>query len=614
VEPHGPQGGRVLAARLATGLVQGIVLYLLYRIAPAGHSNDLASRFFGAALLAALFIPPILVLGIGALRPRPLALWTLSSTALVALLGYYARARRPSGASLSIESWPFSLISDHFTLLLTLVPAGFAATVLVTDGAAERRWLPSYERLFERTCAYAVQVPAALGFALVVQSILELGASLFSLIGVDGPRTLVNETWFWLPVVTTSAAAAIHATDSSPALLAGARTLALNLFSWLLPLFALIVGAFLIRIVFASLAPLRDLEYPTGVLLLTALLLVLLINCHYQDGAPGRFTHTIRRIALSLAVAELTPLVALAAWLLGARVVAYGWTVNRIFVLATALISACCAGGYAAALLRSRRRPDGIKTTNVAAAYLGIVVVLALSSPAADPARLMVASQIARLQSGAVGASKFDYDALRYQGERWGEEALRDLASTYAGPDAAVVRKLAAPAEKPAYGGGGTRTTVAARDARTTATAGDAAAHLTLYPPGTALPAGLKAVLFPSVNPPLSCLRPGKGRCFARFISAASDPKPMLAVYDESIGAIAFFAQIPGGNWHFAGSTRDVFAGCGDALRAALKRGTLQLAPHALPDVVVGRRLATAFTGPTETDWYSADGAGPCVP
>ena len=59
-----------------------------------------------------------------------------------------------------------------------------------------------------------------------------------------------------------------------------------------------------------------------------------------------------------------------------------------------------------------------------------VATILALFSPLADPARLAVQDQIARLQRGAVSADTFDYDFLRFESGKAGETALRRLAAS----------------------------------------------------------------------------------------------------------------------------------------------------------------------------------------
>ena len=138
------------------------------------------------------------------------------------------------------------------------------------------------------------------------------------------------------------------------------------------------------------------------------------------------------RLGGSIAAVALVPLVAIAAYALALRVGQHGWTGERIVAAAAVVIAACYALGYAAAafggsVLRAHWL-RGIAPVNVAAAFVTILVLIALRSPLADPTRIAVSSQVVRLQSGKVAANKFDYNYLRWDGGRFGHEVLVTLA------------------------------------------------------------------------------------------------------------------------------------------------------------------------------------------
>ncbi|MBS0518632.1 MAG: DUF4153 domain-containing protein, partial [Proteobacteria bacterium] len=62
------------------------------------------------------------------------------------------------------------------------------------------------------------------------------------------------------------------------------------------------------------------------------------------------------------------------------------------------------------------------------------LVLIAISTPLADPARLAVQAQYSRLVSGRVGPDAFDYGLLRFEGARYGREALERLARLHGTP------------------------------------------------------------------------------------------------------------------------------------------------------------------------------------
>jgi hypothetical protein len=80
--------------------------------------------------------------------------------------------------------------------------------------------------------------------------------------------------------------------------------------------------------------------------------------------------------------------------------------------------------GYVCAALQ-RRWLAALAPTNVLSAYLMLALVVALNTSLADPFRLSVDSQVARLTSGRVEVDRFDYDFLKYRSGRYGTLALQ---------------------------------------------------------------------------------------------------------------------------------------------------------------------------------------------
>src|SRR5690348_7105618 len=201
------------------------------------------------------------------------------------------------------------------------------------------------------------------------------------------------------------------------------RALVHVLLSWLLPLMALFVAGFLASLPFTGLAPLWATRFATGLLLTTSAALVVLINAVHQDGQQEHAPPRVLRLAASLAALMLVPLMVIAAYALGLRVAQHGWTTDRIIAAASLVVAGCYALGYAWAALRPGRWLERIEICNVVAAFVTLAALLALFTPIADPARLSVASQVARLESGAVAPDKFDFAYLRFDGARYGKAA-----------------------------------------------------------------------------------------------------------------------------------------------------------------------------------------------
>ena len=288
--------------------------------------------------------------------------------------------------------------------------------------------MPRYPVLFDLAWKLGVQVAIAAAFVGAFWLILFLGVALFHMIKLDFFQEFIQHSWFAIPVTTLAAAVAVHVTDTRGTLVRGVRTLALMLLGWLLPVIALIAFAFLISLVFTGLNPLWQTRTATALLLAAAGVLVLHINAAYQDGNPQ--PHHVLRVAGTLASVLLIFVVAIAAYALWLRIDQYGWTVDRIDTAAVTLIAICFAIGYFVAALLPGKWLRLIETWNFSTTILGLIVLFALFTPIADPVRLSVANQLERLNSGKVKPENFDFSYLRWQGGRFGRDALTLLAKS----------------------------------------------------------------------------------------------------------------------------------------------------------------------------------------
>ena len=421
--------GVTAAARLAVGLIQGLVLAWLIHAA----DGEAAARtwpatqpeVFGPLLLVAVYLPAVLLAGIGRLRLTTLVIWTLVAAAMLALLGWSDIARQSTWSMLSP---PFL----DFPLLPFAAAALFIGHHLVLPADRERRLIAAYPAYFDTAWLAGVQLALSLGFTLAFWLLLNLGGALFGLIGLKQLNDLLREAWFSVPLVAVAFALAVQLTDVRPGLIRGVRSVALMLLSWLLLVITVLVGGFLAALPFTGMEGLWRTGSATALVLAAAAALIILINTAYQDGQPDNRPPAVLRIAVRVASVLLTPLIVIAVWGLSLRIGQYGLTPERIIASACALVGAVYAGGYGyAALAPFWRGGDWMKPlerTNVFAAVLTVATIICLFTPIADPARLSVASQVARLERGAVAPDKFDFRFLRFESGRAGETALARLA------------------------------------------------------------------------------------------------------------------------------------------------------------------------------------------
>ncbi len=556
----------MFAVRLAAAVVQAAALYGLISSAtdPFTWPATVPDLFLPLGLIGA-GVPLLVMLGAGRLSPGALAAWTLAASVLLAALGGYDVARRAPAAR-----DPREALLPWWPLIPALLGGFFVANVLVTDTVVARRWLPPYAMHIDTAWKQGLQAVFVAVFTGLFWGVLSLGAGLFQVLGIGLLAALFAQPWFFIPATTLAVAVAVHITDVQPVLIRGARTVALVLLAWLLPLLAAILLAFLVILPSTSLVPLWQTHVAAALLLGASGGLIILINAAYGDGEAWSGSR-IKQAAAAAGSLELVPLLGLAAWALILRVGQYGWTVNRILAAATLLVLAWHAAGYVAASLARRVRWH--EATNFTGAYLALLVILLLLSPVADPARLMVASQLARLQSGAVVPAVFDFAAVHDDGARWGAAALDKLKADPSTAVAVTARKAGqSPASYPDP-----------EDRRVLPLA-ELAARITVLPPGRTLPASLLHADFGQVGGyPPNCFVAGFAVCTIRFVSLVENGPESALLLDG--GSATLLVQTAPDQWKLAGTLSGPVSCPG--IQSRLKDGAFTLVPHPARDIVV---------------------------
>lgn len=423
-------GQRVFIVRLLIGLVQGVTLYFLYFAHDHQAWPATDSKLFAPLALVFLFVPLLALQGIGNLRKRTLLSWVVLAAAIAAGFAFYdvwhAWPADTQWVDGKMVATPHVMPSANVVVFTAVFL--FVAHALISCAEADRRIVPRYPVLFDLAWKLGVQVAIAACFVGSFWIILGLGMALFEMIKLHFFREFVQHSWFAIPATTLATAVSIHITDTRASLVRGVRTLALMLLGWLLPVIALIAFVFLISLVFTGLQPLWQTRSATALLLVATAVLVIHINAAYQDGDPVHRPHHVLRVAGTLASILLIFIVSIAAYALWLRVDQYGWSVDRIYTAACALVALSFALGYFVAALLPTPWLKLIETWNFLTTILGLVILFALFTPIADPMRLSVADQMERLSSGKVKPESFDFSYLRWQGGRFGRLALIELS------------------------------------------------------------------------------------------------------------------------------------------------------------------------------------------
>jgi hypothetical protein len=414
------KGGGALFWRIALGFVWGVCLYWVsnFRLDKPLWGLDAADwpHWVQAMRTLAVFAPLPLLFGLGNLPASRLILWSITAAIVLAFVGWLAPAPVWSGAPPVITVWLFSLIVVYIV------------HEFVQAAHDDDRPVARYETYFDLSWRHAFQAGLALIFAGAFWIVLWLGAWLFKLIGVSFFEELILTQEFSWPATALAVALGVHLTDASSGLTRGARQIGLTLLSWLAILMTIILTGFLASLPFTGLEPLWDTKRATVLLLNAAATMILLINAAFQAGDPPK--SAIVRAIVRFSAFPLLGVVGLAALGLWMRVDQYGLTPARVVAGAELAIVAFYAVGYAWAALPSSAWMSRVKPVNTTGAALVAAILLALMTPLLDPARVSVADQVARLESGRVEPDDFDFGFLANErSSHWGPTALKRLAA-----------------------------------------------------------------------------------------------------------------------------------------------------------------------------------------
>ncbi len=562
--------------RLVIGMAQGVALYLLFRTTQGETGETWSSlhpETFAPLLLVGLFLPPVLLAGVGRLRWRTLGVWGVIAAAALAFLAWHDVARQVD----EIGRQP------TFPLFAFSAAALFIAHHLIVPADRERRLIATFPAYFDAAWMAGVQLALSVAFAGAFWLLLFLGAALFNIIGLSFLGDLIEQPWFSFPLTGLAFATAVHLTDVRDGLIRGVRTVALMLLSWLLLVLTVLVGGFLAALPFTGLDGLWETGSATALVLAAAGGLIILINAAYQDGRPDNLPPVVLRIAVRVASVLLTPLVIIAFWGLSLRIGQHGLTPDRIIAAACAVVGAAYAIGYGlGALVPFFRKGSpwmkALEMTNIVTAVLEVAVILALFTPLADPARLSVADQLARLEGGKVAPDKFDYAFLKFESGKVGRAVLERLIKS----DNPEIARRSAEASK-------ADSSYQLAPEVTRPTVDPAAIVIDVAPSGRALPPSFVEAYSELGDLLAECTR--STPCSARVIDLDGDGRPEVLVARER--SISGFLQDDGGIW--AEQVNYVPEQCRrDELnyRDALRTDRLTTGANAFPTITVdGRQL-----------------------
>lgn len=429
-----------LKRTLAISLLQGAALYFL---ALAGTREVWPSTepLWSLPLWTAALIWPVLLLfsqGAGGFRRALTATGAVAGLfALIAMyLGWQLTPLRAADGGV----YPFDLQRVYgfigpaliVPMVLSLGIVAFKALLYLQPLVAREPL--SYSSLFRQSWRNLLVAALASGLAIGVFALLQLWAELFAIIGIDAFRSLFREPWFLFPVFALSFGLGVHVFRGLARIIDTLTGIIEGLLRLLLPLLAALIAMFLAALLFTGLAPLWNTGSGTALLMALNVLALIFLNGVYQTGEARRYPVAMHRAVYAGTV--LLPAVSgLALYGLALRIGQYGFTVERCWALAVAVLSALFSCGYAYCIIR--RRDDWPLSLAVVNRIMGLVVLAVLllaNTPLMDFRRISLNSQIERIAGGEIALKQFDFHyAYRYLGRpawQWlSEKALEVEAS-----------------------------------------------------------------------------------------------------------------------------------------------------------------------------------------
>lgn len=577
MEPESPKS--LAITRAAIGLVQAAALYAIYHAlkTKSWPAADLLVQ--APLLLITSYLPLVFLFGLGAIRRPTMLIWGAAVALLMSGLAVYDIARSGTAvvATVGVFEGDHPFGGPSLTLWLLVSAMLFIGQSLVMAGDRDRTVIARYPLYFDVAWKLALQLLLAGMFVGLFWLILVLGAQLLKLVDITILDTLIERAWFSIPVTTLALSTAIHLTDVRSSMIEGTRTLVLIVLSWLLPGIAVIAGIFLAALPFTGLEPLWRTSHAGFILLAVGVAFIVLVNAIHRDGAQDSQSPRLLKAAKLLAMLELVPIVVLATVALELRVRQYGWTVGRVYAVVAAFLVAFHAAGYFTSVVRPGTRFHVLERCNVFGAFVTVGVGLLLSSPIGDPARIAVSSQVAALKSGRISPEKFDFMFLRWEGERYGRDALAALA---ANPGSDAIKDGVARAQRSQ---GRWESVTAPTDA-------EFASNVTVYPDGRALPQSfvLQPEKWPSATPrvPPLCLQNRAKRCDAIIVDLNGDGTDEIILSDGETFSPPYIFKIDNdGVWRVAGEL-ELQLNC-PGVRDALRAGQFAVTPSRWKDLTI---------------------------
>lgn len=406
----------------AVGAVAGLIFHWVvdWRYdAVRAPGRDAAAAFVAVATV-------VFLLGVERRRWHWAAGFALGWGAIIGLIAWASGGYNVGGSPFE---WPFW---SGILAVLVATPLFQTRRDVAPDWRFWKLWQMPYERLHSHAWTDAVIGAAGLAFVGISFLLTVLIGQMFKLIGINLIFDLLNDEWFGWMLAGAAFGGAVGLLRERDKLVATLQRLVMIVLAVLAPVLAVALGLFLLSLIGTGLTPLWESGFSTAALMMAAAAFaVLLANAVIGNGRDDRSgNHVLHGAAAVLAVAVL-PLAAIAFYSMHLRVIQYGWTPERIWGVIAAMIALAYGFiGIWAAVKGKGNFDDVLRPLQQRLAIAMMLLALFLALPIMDFGAISTRDQLARLESGAISAEKFDWAAMAFDFGPDGRKALAGIAKS----------------------------------------------------------------------------------------------------------------------------------------------------------------------------------------
>ena len=316
---------------------------------------------------------------------------------------------------------------------------GFIAGVIATGlalplfqaGFHRTRWATPYRQIHSHVWSDAICAAGSLAFVGASWLMLLLLSELFHLLKIDILRNLLDDGWFGWTWSGAAFGAALGVLRNEATIIGTLRRVVMTVLSLLAVPLAAGLALFLVAMIVSGPQVLWEAtRSATPVLLTCAAGAWVLANAILRDEDSAMSGNRVLRLAGLVLVLSILPLTVFAAVSMGTRVAQHGLSPERLWGLVAIAVAVAYGLAWLVAVVRGWKAGnwrERVRHANLHLAVLICGVALFLALPILDFGAVSARQQLARLESGAVSAEDFDYEALRWDFGDAGRRALARL-------------------------------------------------------------------------------------------------------------------------------------------------------------------------------------------